>query len=257
MNKNILQKIKIIIKTIRVFKNWYLYPIVYFKLTKNDYVIFETKNNLKIKIRVNSTDLMALTHVWLIEEYSSPGFEINENDLIIDIGAHIGLFSLFSSQYCKNGKILSFEPIKENYELLVENLRLNNIKNVYPFNKAVSENNSDVTIFLNKDESGHSMYSSEGERIQVKSTSLKMIFEENKLDKCDFLKLDCEGAEYSIIDSLSEEYFDKIEKMIIEYHLADTKSELLSSLKSKLKTFSFSMHVKPLFSDIGFLYAKK
>jgi len=257
MNKDIIQKIKIIKKTIQVFKNWYLYPVVYFKLTKNDYVIFETKNNFKIKIRVNSTDLMALTHVWLIEEYSYPGFEIKENDLIIDIGAHIGLFSLHSSQYCKNGKILSFEPVKENYELLVENIRLNKIKNIYPFNMAVSENDSDVTLFLNKDESGHSMFSSEGESIKVKSTSLKTIFEENKLQNCNFLKLDCEGAEYPIIDSLSREHFNKIEKMIIEYHLADTKPELLTTLKSKLKTFSYSIHIKTLFSDIGFLYAKK
>src|SRR5947208_16937245 len=100
---SIFTKIKILRKAKKVIKNWIMYPIVYFRLTKHKYVILETRNGLKIKLRVHSTDLIAFTHVWIIQEYSRPGFEINDNDIIIEIGAHIGLFSLFAFQYCKNG----------------------------------------------------------------------------------------------------------------------------------------------------------
>ena len=123
-----LTKLKIFSKSTKLFKNWYVYPLVYFKLTKKEHVIFETKTGLKIKIRVNSTDLMALTHVWMIQEYSNNDFDIHDNDVVIDVGAHIGLFALFASQFCKQGKIFCFEPIKENYELLVENISSNKIK---------------------------------------------------------------------------------------------------------------------------------
>ena len=108
-----LTKLKIFSKSTKLFKKWYVYPLVYFKLTKKEHVIFETKTGLKIKIRVNSTDLMALTHVWMIQEYSNNDFDIHDNDVVIDVGAHIGLFALFASQFCKQGKIFCFEPIKE------------------------------------------------------------------------------------------------------------------------------------------------
>ena len=62
-NNGLSDQTQDILKSIKLFKNWYVYLLVYFKLTKKDHVIFETKTGLKIKIRVNSTDLMALTHV--------------------------------------------------------------------------------------------------------------------------------------------------------------------------------------------------
>ena len=83
-----------------------------------------------MKLRTNSTDLMAFTSVWLDEEYSKPKFEIETDDVVLDIGAHIGLFTLFASQFCTNGKIYCFEPIKENFELLQENIKMNNLENV-------------------------------------------------------------------------------------------------------------------------------
>ena len=50
----------------------------------------------------------------------------------------------------------------------------------------------------------------------VKSKSLFDIFSENNIQECDFLKLDCEGAEYEIIDSLTSEFLNKIKKYAIE-----------------------------------------
>ena len=49
----------------------------------------------------------------------------------------------------------------------------------------------------------------------VESISLKKIFDENKINKCNFLKLDCEGAEFKILESLPNEYFNKINKIVL------------------------------------------
>ena len=122
MQSNFFSKLRLLLNSRKIFKNWYIYPNVYYKFTKNKFVVFETKTNLKMKIRVNSTDLMALTNVWMTREYNVENFNITENDTIIDVGAHIGLFSLLVSQFCKSGKIFSFEPTRENFDLLVANL---------------------------------------------------------------------------------------------------------------------------------------
>lgn len=227
MKSCISTKISILLKVIKVLKNWYLYPLVYYGLIKNEHVIFETRSGLKIRIRTDSTDIMAFTHVWLIEEYSSPRFDLHESDIVVDIGAHIGLFALFASQFCKRGKIYCFEPVKENYEILLSNISMNQLSNVSAFNMAVTDKTSSVRIFLNNDESGHSMYEQNSTSIEAQSTTLKSILDDNNIHSCDFVKMDCEGAEYDIIKTLPQEYFNRIKKMIIEYHMANNKPELL------------------------------
>jgi len=254
---SIITKIKVLIKATNVFKNWYLYPLVYFSIIKRDYVIFETYSGLKIKLRTRSTDLMALTNVWLVEEYSRSNFRINTNDVIIDIGAHIGLFTLYASQYCKNGTIFCFEPVDENYDILVDNITQNNLKNVKPFKSAVSKSESTITIYRNKDEAGHSMFSFTSHALKVDSISLKKIIDENSINQCNLIKIDCEGAEYEIIESLPLEYLKKISKLIIEYHFADSKPKLVNDLKTKLMTASFKISTVSHSSDMGLLYAIK
>ena len=255
MKTSMPTKIKILIKAIKVFKNWYIYPLVYFRFIKKDHIIFETSTGLKIKLRTHSTDLIALTNVWFVEEYSKLGFKINDDDVIIDIGAHIGLFTLFASQFCKKGTIFCFEPIKENYNILLSNLKLNNLGNVKPFNLAVSSSDTNVTLFFSKDEAGHSMFVDNSKPIRVNSTSLKKILDGNSIEHCDLIKLDCEGAEYEIIQSLPLSYFKRISKMIIEYHFVDSKPTLINELTEKLKIASFQISTIPHSSDMGLIYA--
>ena len=78
-----------------------------------------------------------------------------------------------------------------------------------------------------------------------------------KISSCKLLKLDCEGAEYDIIDSLPTEYLDKIQNMAIEYHLADTKPELIKNLILKIKNAGFKIKTVPHYDDMGFLIARK
>ena len=257
MRYGFFSKLHVFLNSRKIFKNWYIYPKVYYKLINDKFVIFKTKTGLRIKIRVRSTDLMALTNVWMINEYDVEDFEINTNDTVIDIGAHIGLFSLLVSQLCKTGKILSFEPVSENFDLLVSNLKLNHIKNILPFNMAVSKNSGRLDLFLNNDQSAHSIFSKSSESISAESTSLQKIFDENKISSCKLLKLDCEGAEYQIIDSLPSEYLDKIQNIVMEYHLADTKPELVKSLILKIKNAGFKIKTRPHHNDMGFLIARK
>ena len=80
------EKIAVLLRSCKEFKNWCLYPLIYLNIIKRNFVIFKTNSDLKMKIRVKSTDLMQLTTIWLIREYEAPGFEIKENDTVIDVG---------------------------------------------------------------------------------------------------------------------------------------------------------------------------
>lgn len=256
MSSSLFLKLRIFLRAIKILKNWQLYPRMYFHRINDNYAIFETKTGVKIKLRVDSSDFMAFTNVWLVEDYYRPKFEIKSDDTIIDIGSHIGLFALYASQFCTRGTIFCFEPVKENYDLLQENLKLNNIKNVIAFNLAVSGVSSFVSLFLNDDKSAHSIHTTSPNEIKVESRSLKDIIDENEIKICNFVKIDCEGAEYEILGRLPQNYFSKIEKMVIEYHLADYKPELLSDLLGKLMT-SFDVTKKEFYDGMGILFALK
>ena len=251
------EKIAVLLRSCKEFKNWYLYPLIYLNIIKRGFVTFKTNSDLKMKIRVKSTDLMQLTTIWLIREYEVPGFEIKENDTVIDVGGHIGLFMLFCEQFCRKGKIYCFEPVLDNYRIFLDNVKLNNLENVFSFNTAVSKQDGNIPLYLNDDASGHSVFLKSSNSIQVDSITLQKIFDLNNIKKCNLLKLDCEGSEYEIINSLPDSYFSMIDKMIIEYHFAEKYPKLLTDLIKKLEFTSFSVNVKKLSDDTGLIFAVK
>ena len=140
---------------------------------------------------------------------------------------------------------------------MIDNIQSNDLNQIKSFNLAVSNSNSNVKLYLNDDEAGHSMFSKSSKTITVDSISLQQIFDDNNIKNCNFLKLDCEGTEYEILQNLPLSYFNKIEKIVIEYHMADSHPELLENLKKLLISQNYSLKTKKLFSDIGFLYALK
>ena len=88
-------------------------------------------------------------------------FEILEDDVIIDIGGHIGLFALYASLSSPNGKIISIEPHPENFSLLKENMINNNLHKIILVNKAITNSNKNIELFLDSfDDSAHSIYGS-------------------------------------------------------------------------------------------------
>ena len=93
--------------------------------------------------------------------------------------------------------------------------------------------------------------------IQVDSISLQKIFDDNKIALVDFVKMDCEGSEYTIIDTLPLDYLKRISKIAIEYHFTNTKPELLEELIKKIKNSGFHINLFPNYDGMGFLYAIK
>ena len=254
---NFLNRFKIFLESRNVFKNWYLYPLIYLKISKSEFKILETNSGFKMKIRVNSTDLMQLTTIWVVREYDLPGFDIKNDDTIIDIGGHIGLFTLFCKQFSNAGKIFCYEPFIDNYKIFLDNVKMNNLNNVISSNMAVSKIDGNVPIYLSDDESGHSMLEKNSNSIQVESISLKKIFDMNDIQKCNLLKLDCEGSEYEIIESLPNDYFEKIDKIIIEYHFAGKYPVLFKNLIKKLEAIPFTIEIKKSDANMGLIFAQK
>lgn len=139
---------------------------------------------------------------------------------ILDIGANTGQFALFPLLN-EELNIFSFEPQREIYEILVENVNLNSIKNTKCYNIGLSDTIGEFT--LSKPVLGESGLATLGstpirfsEKIeeQVSITTLDAFVVENNIDKIDLIKIDTEGHEYFVLKG-GLETLDKMKPDII------------------------------------------
>lgn len=180
---------------------------------------------------------------------------------VIDIGANIGDFSIFAASKSKNVKVYSFEPIKTTYRQLLNNIGLNSLeKQIIPFNLAVGGSKKRLKLFVSKLSGLASIYKTRGEKEYktVDCTTLADIFSTNKISRCHYLKIDCEGAEYQIIKKCPEKTLKKIDFMAIEYHDI-VPGESPDSLAKYLRKSGFKVkkQYNKIERDIGYIYATR
>lgn len=257
--KKILKKLSIILQIKKEVINWKIPILHYFGLRKKEDVI-EFKNKMKCIIR-NKSDAIAFFEVFFLKTNNSlKGFEINSHDIVVDIGAHVGYFSIYSASRNKDGKIYSFEPYIESFKILEKNLKINNITNVVPINLGVSKNAGNLDLYLQSNFAiGNSIYGERNSKskIQIKTISLRDIINEYKITKIDFLKLDCEGSEYEILLNLDKISLDKIKRIVAEMH-PDIEDYKIKDVIDFLNTHKFAVKIiKPTQDDseLVMLYA--
>ena len=123
---------------------------------------------------------------------------ITMGSTIYDIGANVGFYTLLSSKLAGNdGMVYSFEPNPLNINYLNQHIKLNNLDNVKVFDYAVSDNVG--FAFFENDTNSSMGYLSNNGKLKVKTTSLDYLYEGNEIKKPDFIKIDVEGAELSVL----------------------------------------------------------
>jgi FkbM family methyltransferase len=133
--------------------------------------------------------------------------EIKKGDVVLDIGAHIGYYTIiFSELVGSTGKVYAFEPLPKNFQLLKKTVETNNLTNVEIFQNIVSDKNETLDFYTSKlDSVGNRMYNSDeaASKIEINSISIDE-FLKNKSNKVDFVKMDIQGAEVLAIDGMKE-----------------------------------------------------
>jgi len=207
-------------------------------------------------------DVWTAKEIYLDKDYERYGIKIQAGWIIIDIGAAFGDFVVLAAKQNQHAKIYAFEPYPKYFKLLKENIKANKLKNVtaYPFavggrKKELSLNTGSGEAVTFSTSSEHTADSSK--MISVQAKNLAQIFKEEKIKKCDFLKMDCEGGEYDIFFNTPDRIFSKLRYICMEYHDRITPykgSDLAKFLKKK--GFAVTLSVNPYRNEIGFLYAE-
>ncbi|MGB7913157.1 MAG: FkbM family methyltransferase [Desulfobaccales bacterium] len=156
---------------------------------------------------------------------------IAEGSIVFDIGAHVGFYTLLSSVLVgPKGRVFAFEPIEGNLFYLKKHLHLNHITNVSVIEAAVSDHDG-VTYFARGCHSSQGHISPKG-NLLVKTVCLDELHFNRKVLTPDFIKIDVEGAEMSVLigaRSILEHYHPMI---FLATHGEDVHRQCIILLKS-------------------------
>ena len=117
------------------------------------------KYDYKFYCRINNReDLVFMTnHEEDIIEHFTP----KEGDIVVDIGAHMGRYTIIGSKRVgAQGKVVAIEAHPGNFEMLNRNIKLNQLTNVIPLNYAVYSKETKIKLYLPDEESGYTMHHS-------------------------------------------------------------------------------------------------
>ncbi|MCK9628453.1 MAG: FkbM family methyltransferase [Bacteroidales bacterium] len=153
-----------------------------------------------------------------IERDYSLDFDLVPGDTVVDVGAHVGIVSIYLAKKYPGVKVLALEPVPENYARLCRNVEANGVSDsITTIPMAVTGDGRDVTLSgdLSQNSGGVSIFGSGCNAYSVKSTSLCGLFKAQGIDRVALLKIDCEGSEYEI---LTPDVLAKVDRIRGEFH---------------------------------------
>jgi FkbM family methyltransferase len=160
-----------------------------------------------------------LSNLWAIfgrEEY--PVFA--DDQRIVDIGANVGLFSVFAARRATHVHITAIEPVEATFAALSRNVRESDVDGkVSLLNAAVASSDRRQRIYLGTSSDLASLYPNvsgqTSEWIEAKGINCILRDHEGPIS---LLKMDCEGAEWEILAAAQRDQFQKVQRLYVEYH---------------------------------------
>jgi len=199
--------------------------------------------------------------IFIKKEYWLADRAIKQAKLIFDIGWHIGLFSQYCLSLSPWCTIHYFEPITTLYQQAKQTIKN---QNIILNNFGISAKTWQQNMYFNPEKTMQSskfnqtFLNPKWEEIFVDMKNLEEYCLANKIESIDFLKIDTEGMEYEIIDSLSDKFLSKIKTILIEYHCFDDNSRFsLQILEDRLsKYFKIQKFDNKYSKDLWYIFWK-
>ena len=184
------------------------------------------RKGLKVELRPGVVgERYIFYEVFMKSSYLAAGQTIRPGDTVIDIGANVGFFSILAASLVgPTGSVICFEPRAETFAQLQRNVAVSGMKNIRARQMAVAGSQGRSRLFHSDSPGMSSLFMTvdgkpaDSPSEEVVMTTLPDIVRDEGIKHCHYLKLDCEGAEYAILDSLSPDMARCIDQITMEIH---------------------------------------
>ena len=210
-------------------------------------VDLRTADGLTITMRQNHGDASTVAEIFLDDCYVRD-LTLPSNPVVIDVGGFIGDFSLYAVKRLNAHRVIVCEPSPRNWSLLLKNIANNGYEDrIEPVNKAVTDGGN-AMMNIDAPDENQCMVSAycQGEQplSAVAGISLEQLLRDHAVESVDLLKIDCEGGEYAILESIPADVLSRIRNIVFEYHDIDGGWARLESVKQRLRSHGYALHVR-------------
>ena len=232
---------------------------------QRDNELFMQFDNLLLNIQT-SEELLIVREVFLEGIYQ---FVPQRDFIVLDIGMNVGLSSLYFASHKQCKQVYGFEPFTPTYNQALNNIGNNTaIKSkIVPLNYGLADNNDAFEVEYSPANKGsmsvvyQSEYTKNDQDVRkekIKVRDVKEVWDEINPAKENVqvvAKIDCEGAEYAIIDRMFETgILSRIDIIMMEWHLKGTDPLIEKLAKAGFESFSLKPFDKYQ-GKYGFIYA--
>lgn len=223
--------------------------------------VLELRNGLRFWVRT-PMDIWIIKEVCLDHQYERASTEFQDGWIVLDIGAGLGEFAVTVALQNPSGSVYAYEPFAPSLGLLTDNLGLNHVTTVQAFPYAIAAEAGRASMLIASEAVAHSTVAVAGVPSQtitgVQSVTLDQIFADLQLSRCDYLKMDCEGAEYSVFLKSVPAALQRIQRLCLEYHDNLTQwshHDLVPFFQEQ--GFRVRLTPSPAYAHLGLLYAER
>lgn len=202
--------------------------------------------------------------------YVRHGVEVREGDVVLDVGANVGVAAAFFASECRAGVVHSFEPVEPIFQLLSRNVKQFPACIAHNYGLSFSSRRALITyypkadamsgLYADADESRRDVLTylrnvgasgSDAERqvvgryeaitLECELRALSSVLREESLDHVDLLKIDVEKSELDVLHGIAETDWPRIRQVVSEVHDVDERA---TTMERMLATRGFSVRVE-------------
>jgi FkbM family methyltransferase len=167
---------------------------------------------VEIRYRLNRGDIQSIREVWLDEGYKLP---IDRRlTVLVDLGANIGLTSLWLAKRYGCDKVIAIEPSHENARITCQNLERNGV--CAEVVEAAVGSTDGMVPFSEARDSNEGRTGFGEHRVRMLSM-FSVLSRVPSVDHVDLVKMDIEGAEQELLTG-DLSWLQKVNSLIIEFH---------------------------------------
>lgn len=205
-------------------------------------------------------DVWVLKETCLDQQYERFGTPIENGWTVMDIGGGWGDFSIDVAKKNPGCRVIAFEPFGPSVELFKVNLALNDVSNVTLIPAAVGRKTGKMRLSTASTEAVQLSTAQTATQSwqEVDSYSLKDVLQNFHIERCDLLKMDCEGGEYEILFPTEPDSLKKIQRIVMETHDGVTSymhTDLIRFLQESGYRVKYAEN--PVHPDLGMLFAER
>jgi FkbM family methyltransferase len=201
-------------------------------------------------INVNKDDFINMT---IREEEIIQHFQPHKGDIVVDVGAHVGRYTLIASKRVGlNGRVIAIEANPDNFQMLNRNVKLNQLTNVTSLNCAIYSQETKIKLYLAGEGMGQTIYNTimteranEGKEkfLEISANTLDHLLKLQEISEVNWIKIDVEGAELEVLRGATDiiSHSKDITLLIEVHNLSGSNTTLYEPITRFLNKHNFKL----------------